>query len=236
MSKALKRLAAPTTWAIPRKTEKWVVKPSPGPHPVRRALPLGIVLRDILHYVDYMKEAEKILGQGKILVDKRKVINYKFPVGIFDVISIPDLNEHYRMLLDTRGKLRVIKIPADKSDWKLVRIENKTTNKKGKIQLNLHDGRNILVNENIYVTGDTLKIEVPTQKIVGHIPLTNGNIAYITGGSHIGELATIAGYEVTNSPKPNIVYLKEGFMTIKDYIFPVGVKAPEITLPVVVTE
>jgi small subunit ribosomal protein S4e len=97
--------------------------------------------------------------------------------------------------------------------------------------LNLHDGRNIILDKDARSTGDTLKIAIPDQKILSAHELREGNTAYMTGGSHIGQLGTIDTVDVTRSPKPNIVKFKDGSTTIKDYVFVVGGESSEITLP-----
>ena len=56
-----------------------------------------------------------------VLVDGRIVKDSKFPVGLMDIVSIPKLNQHYRMLLDRRGKFELVKIPQGKEQWKLCR-------------------------------------------------------------------------------------------------------------------
>ena len=231
MSKHLKRLAMPRRWTIPKKTHVWAVKPSPGPHPKERSIPLLIVLRDLLKICDSAAEARRIIGAREVLVDGRIVTGYKRPIGFMDVISIPKMNMHYRALLDPKGKIRFVKVPKEEASWKLVRVENKTTVRGGATQLNLHDGRNVLVREDIYRTGDVLKLEVPTQKILTRYQLADGNVAMIIGGKHAGQLAPISAYVVTRSPKPNIVEFKEGFSTVKDYVFVVGTRTPEITVP-----
>jgi small subunit ribosomal protein S4e len=231
MSKHLKRLAAPTTWPVPRKTSIWVAKPSPGPHPLYMSIPLVTIVRDMGDYCDTSKEARRIIGRRKIHVDGKPATDYKWPVGLMDVISIPETKEQFRLLLDRRGKFRLMRISAEEAGWKLVRIENKTTVKGGKTQLNLHDGRNIVLNKNARNTGDTLKIEVPSQKIIAVYELREGMMVYLTGGMHIGQFATVQEIEVTRNPKPNLVRFTDGFSTIMDYVFPVGEKTPEITLP-----
>ncbi len=75
-----------------------------------------------------------------------------------------------------------------------------------------------------------MKLELPTQKVLGHLPLSPGQLAYIAGGSHVGQLARVERVEVRNSPQPNRVHFKEGFSTIKDFVFVVGDAAPQITL------
>ncbi len=231
MSKHIKRLTIPKSWKISKKEALWAVKPAPGKHPISHAMPLGMVLRDMLHYADTMKEARRIIGARKILVDGVPETDYKAPVGLMDVISIPDADEHYRMLFDVRGRLTPIAIDSERSKWKLARINGKSTVKGGKTQINLHDGRNIIVDKDIYRTGDVLKIAVPGQKIIKHLKMEEGNRALIIGGRHRGSLAVLSEYEVVKGPQPNIVRFKEGFDTIKENVFVVGTETPEIKLP-----
>ena len=226
----LKRLKAPKTWRIERKVAKWTVKPSPGPHPVDRSIPLLIDVRDLLKLADTGREARKIIAAREILVDGRARRDYKFPCGFMDVISIPKMNEYYRVLFDSRGVLQLTKIDEERAKWKLCRIENKTMVKGGKIQLNLHDGRNIIVEGNEYKTGDVLRISVPEQEILEVIPMEKGNLAMIIGGKHTGQIAEIEEVIITRSPLPNIVKLK-GFSTIKPYVFPIGKDKPLVQLP-----
>jgi small subunit ribosomal protein S4e len=164
------------------------------------------------------------------LIDGNVCTDYRRPVGLMDVLSIPKTNEHFRILLDSRGKLRVVKIDEASAKWKLGRIEGKTTIKNGKIQLHLHDSRNILLSNDKYKTGDVLKIEIPSQKVIDCYTLSPGNIAMLIGGKHKGELASIVNYEVTKNPKPNIIQF-ENFSTTKNNVFIVGTKTPEITPP-----
>ncbi|UCE73480.1 MAG: 30S ribosomal protein S4e [Methanomassiliicoccales archaeon] len=231
MSKHMKRLASPRVWSIPKKSHVWTVKQAPGPHPIERSVPLLIMVRDMLGYCDTAREGRKIIGERKILIDGRYVTDYKMPVGFMDVMSIPKAKENFRALLDTKGKIRPIRITKDRAKWKLVRIENITTIKGGKMQLNLHDGRNILFDKGKFKTGDVLKIELPSQKILDYYPLAEGNVAMIIGGKHSGQIGTIENYVVIRGPKPNVVEFKEGFSTLREHVFVVGKKSPEITVP-----
>jgi small subunit ribosomal protein S4e len=232
----MKRLTAPRTWQVTRKTSHWIVKPRAGPHPVEEAIPLAIILRDMLHHCDTYQEAKQIIGGRNILVDGRVVTDPKFPLGLMDVLSIPKTKEHLRILKNRRGKMVLQRIDPGEARWKLVRIENKKVVPGGKVQLNLHDGRNLLIEKNEYKTGDVLKIELPGQKILGSFPEAAGSLAMLTGGNHVGELATIAGFEEKKNPMPNLVKFKEGFSTIRPYVFTIGVTVPEIKLPQVEVE
>ena len=231
MSKHMQRMTAPRTWMVPRKTHHWIVKPSPGPHGILESIPVSVVLRDLLHHCDTLQEAKRIIGSRCILADGRIITDHKFGLGLMDVLSIPKTKENFRILIDRRGRLCLTRIDPDEAKWKLVRIENKKVIPGGKVQLNLHDGRNIIIAQNEYKTGDVLKIEVPSQKVLGVINQSAGTLALLTGGHHVGEIAAISSFEEKKNPMPNLVKFKEGFNTIKPYVFVIGTTVPEIKVP-----
>jgi small subunit ribosomal protein S4e len=221
VTRRIKRLAAPRAWRLERKTKKWTLSPTPGPHPVDTCMPLLMAVRDHLGLAKTYREARRIIGERKIHVDGRPVIDYKFPIGLMDVLSIPSMKKYYRILLDANGKVGLFEIPEEKAEWKLVRIDNKTVVKGGFTQLNLHDGRNIIVQRQ-YKTKDVLKITLPSQKIIAHYPFESGKLCMITAGQHSGKVTTIEEHEIVKGPNPNIVTFKEGMSTIEDYVFIIG--------------
>ncbi len=231
MKKHMKRLPAPRSWAISRKTDFWVSRPSPGPHPVERCMPLGLILRDMLRVCDTAREARHILNGGHVLVDGRAITDPKFPVGLMDVLALEDPKAYYRMLVDTRGRMHLTPIEAPDAKWKLCRIENKTTVRGGKTQVNLHDGRNVLLDQDAHKTGATLKLSLPEQKVLSHYDLSEGVTTLITGGKHVGELAHVLAVQKTRNPRANVVTFKEGFSTDIDKVFVVGKEAAEVKVP-----
>jgi len=231
MSGYMKRLTAPRTWPIKRKVSTWVTKQYPGPHSVENSMPALLLVRDVLGLCDTAREAEGIIGRREILVDGRKVKNAKLPIGIMDVVTVPKLDASYRVLLSDKGKIMLMPIEAADAAWKLVRVEDKTSIKGGKTQINLHDGRNIVLDEDKYRTGDVLKMAVPDQEIVDHYPLDKGGVALVIRGSLAGEVATVDEYQVTRRPTPNVVRFTNGHETVKDNVFVIGSGSPEISLP-----
>ncbi len=226
-----KRLSAPKTYKIPRKIYKWTVKPSPGPHD-KNAVPLLIVVRDYLKLADTAREARRIIAAGEILVDGVPRKDYKFPVGLFDVIKIPKLEKSYRMIFDEKGRYLPIEIEDD--NLKLYKIVNKTMVRGGRVQLNLFDGTNIL-GDNSYKTKDSILMEIPEKKIVEHLPFEVGALVMITGGAHAGEIGKIKDYKIIRSSSPNLVTVDvEGreITTIEDYVFVIGKNKPVIDLGV----
>ena len=233
MSKHLKRLAAPRTVRLHRKEKTWTIKQSPGPHPLEKSIPLGLIIRDYLSLCDTYREVKRVISSGDILVDGSERKNHKFPCGFMDVISIPKLNKDYRILFDKNGKLTLLPISSKDAEWKLQRIENKTIIKGNKTQLNFHDGRNILVKKDEYKTGDVLKISFKDNKISDVFKYEKGTVSMIIGGSHIGEMANIEEIQVVQSSKPNLAKMKGNteFSTLTHYIFPIGKTKPIISLP-----
>jgi small subunit ribosomal protein S4e len=232
MTFRLKRRAAPRSWTIPRKGTKWVKRPAPGPHAQDASVPLLLVLRDLRQVAHSAREARILVNRGAIRIDGKVVHDLARGVGLLDTVSFGgELDEHFRLLRDRRGKLTLIAIPAPEAATKIGRVRFKHAVPGGKVELTLHDGRNILVEPSSpYKVGDSLKIHVPDQKVLGHLPLAPGQLAYLAGGSHVGELARVERIEVVNSPQPNRVHFKEGFSTVKEYVFIVGDQAPQITM------
>ncbi|MCQ2055913.1 MAG: 30S ribosomal protein S4e [archaeon] len=234
MSNHLKRLAAPRSWPIEKKSSTWITKQCPGAHSIAESLPTLTVLRDILKVCDTAREAKRIIGNRRLIVDGRPVRSVKTPIGLMDTVSIPLMDVYCRVVLTDKGKLTAVPISKDDALWKLCLIENKTKVKREKIQINLHDGKNILIDENAYKVGDVLKISVPDQKIIELYELRKGASVLVRKGRHAGKVAVVDEYATTNSPSPNIVKFTDGTETIKDNVFVIGneelaVKLPEVS-------
>src|SRR3989338_7859124 len=160
MSK-LKRLPSPKWWPIERKTKKYVISPKPGPHSSEKCIPLGLIIRDVLKHAETLKEVKTILNDNKVKVDGKIIRDYRFPVGLMDVVAVGD--ENYRILINKKG-LYLKNISESESKIKLLVIKNKTALKKGKIQINFHDGTNKLVAGDDKLskikTGDSVLIDI----------------------------------------------------------------------------
>ncbi len=242
--KHLKRKPAPRFWPIHRKELVWTAKPKPGPHSGSQCIPLMLIIRDILRLAETQKEAKTIISQGKIKVDGKIQREERFPVGLMDVISIPAIEKAYRVLPSEKG-LILHPIDKEEAEFKLCRIENKNRVKGGHVQLNLHDGRNVLVElddpknpeEDIYRTLDVLKLRVPDQEILEHTNLAEGVPAIIIAGKNVGRHGNIVAFEERPGQKRRNLLAtiedKDGnrFQTIIDLVFAVGDKKSWISLP-----
>jgi len=232
MTFRLKRRAAPRSWTIPRKGTKWLKRPAPGPHPQDQSIPLLLVLRDLRHVVASAREARILLRSGAVKVDGKVARDLSRGLGLMDTLSLAaPLDAHYRIVQNRRGKLTLVTIPSTEAALKIGRVRFKHAVTGGRVEVTLHDGRNLLVAASTpYRVGDSVKISLPGQKVVEHLPLAPGALAYVAGGSHVGELARVERVEVRNSSQANLVHFKEGFSTVKEYVYVVGQNVPEVTL------
>jgi small subunit ribosomal protein S4e len=202
-------------------------------------LPLEIVIRDDLKLARTRREVSSILSQGKVKVDGRTRIERKFPVGMMDVIELPDANMSYRVLPLERQGLSLVRIPKDEAKFKLCKVLGKNVAPKGVIQYNTHDGRSIAVTKGEgepadYAPNDTLRVSIPTQRVLNHIKFEKGNYALVIAGRNQGKSGKIVDIQGGNATRPAMVKIEDPtgskFDTMVEYTFAVGTDKPAIKL------
>lgn len=211
----------PEFWPLSTKANKYVTTPMPGPHPKSLCIPLRVLVRDSLKLAENTDEVRKILNAGKIMVDKKVRKGPHFPVGFMDIFEIPDLHMRFRLNVDKKG-LMLEKVNEDETGFKLCRITSKTTIKGGSHQLNLHDGRNIIT-KGPYRVGDSILIEIPSQKIAKHYSLKKGEPAIIIAGKNRGASGSIKEIKGRRSMlEKSMIKLETGkgkeIETLKEYV------------------
>ncbi len=223
----LARLAAPKTWHIDRKSTTFITKPVPGPHGLQSGMPINVILKEILKYASTTREVKKILNTNEVKVDGKARKDFRFPVGLFDTLEFPSISEQFRIVLNKSGRLEVIKIKKEEASVKPCKIVGKTM-VKGKIQLNLYDGKNILASAGNYKVGDSVLLSLPDQKISKHLKLDKKSSIFLVGGKHTGETGNVEDI------KENKIIYKDSsgnlVETLKKYAFVVGDSKPLITL------
>jgi len=212
----IKRLAMPKSWPMSRKSARWITKPNPGTHNLQSVLALGTIIRDLLGYAKTMAEVKHILNKREVFVNNIRRKDQRFPVGVFDTLAIPEINETYRMTMNHNGKLMIIKIPKDETKHRILRITGKHLYA-GKTQLAFSDGTTMLVGKEKYATGDSVVIS--DKKITEHLPLEKGVTIFLTGGAHISSIGTVESIE-----KDNVKFKseKDVYVTPQRYAFVLG--------------
>jgi len=219
----LKSLAAPATWVLKRKETKFIVRPNPG-HNINYSLPLSLLLKK-LNVAQTQKEAKFALNKKNILVNGKARNDIKYPVTIFDIITIVPEKKNYIIIIDQKGKL-VFKETSDHSK-KLTKLIGKVVLSGKKLQLNFEDGTNILStnSKDLPNIGDGVLLKIPENKIEKVLPLKAGSTVYLIAGSQKGKIAKLKSFD-----REHAVLIEGGeeYKTNKNYVFVVDTHLDKI--------
>ncbi len=223
MTKHQKRLAVPKSWPVERKEETYTTKAAAGPHG-EAGVPLLIVLRDVLGYVDSKKEARFALEQDSILVNGKAVSDERRPIGMFDILAFVEREEYYRVFPDEGGRLSLTPVDEDSAGSKLGKIVGKQQIGGGDTQLTLHDGETLLVEDaTAYDTNDSIVVSNEGDEIVAHFTYEEGALVTAVSGAHAGRIGTVDEIQVTPGSSANNVLIDtadddDRFETIEEYV------------------
>ena len=235
MTKHQKRLSAPNSWPVERKEETFTVKADAGPHG-ESGVPLLIVLRDVLGYVDTRKEARYALGHDSVLVNGVAVSDEERPVGMFDILAFTERGEFYRVFPGEGGRLSLAAIDEDAASSRLGKVTGKRQIGGGAFQYTLHDGTTLVADEGEYGGKDSLVVDNETKEVVAHFPYEEGALVTAVAGTHAGEVGTVEEITVTPGSGQNGVTVSQdeseaqsasdedgeaveaGFETIEEYV------------------
>jgi small subunit ribosomal protein S4e len=138
-----------------------------------------------------------------------------------------------------RQGLSLVRIPKDEAKFKLCKVLGKNVAPKGVIQYNTHDGRSIAVTKGEgepadYAPNDTLRVSIPTQRVLNHIKFEKGNYALVIAGRNQGKSGKIVDIQGGNATRPAMVKIEDPtgskFDTMVEYTFAVGTDKPAIKL------
>jgi small subunit ribosomal protein S4e len=183
----LKRHFTNKSWPIPRKGTAYVVVPSHSPD---SGVPLLIAIRDILGAVKTRKELKKILLEGKVLVNGKKVREDNLTVQLFDKISLKDEKKYYEVEYSKTGKFDLKEISEKDANSKICKVINKKMLKGKQIQINFNDGRNMLSKEKLNI-GESIVINLNDNKIEKIMPVKEKAKVLIVKGKHRGSKGDI---------------------------------------------
>ncbi|MEM3405647.1 MAG: S4 domain-containing protein [Candidatus Pacearchaeota archaeon] len=207
-----KRQSMPKTWPLPRKGTKYIS--SSGNF---LSIPVYVIIRDIIRIVNNRKDVKKIIKEGRIFVNNKKIKDEKFPVQLKDIIEID--KKIYTLDLNENKKLTIKEILNEKKEI-IAKILNKKKIDKNKIQINCTNGRNYLIdykeNKNIKI-GDSVLFDLNNKKIIEILPLKEGSKVLVINGKHIGKRGIIEKID----KEKNIATIKisqEKINALLDYI------------------
>lgn len=219
----MKRMSAPKSWVVQRKERMFITRPKPG-RSFALAMPLNQVMKVLLTKGKTTKEVRYVLAHEEVLVNGKRIVDHRLPVGFMDIISFPSISEHYLISLSQKGKLTAVSITDKEAVARIVRISGKTR-VAGKTQINCVDGTNLLVEKESYKVGDSIVLS--KGKVSKHLPLKEGAAIMLTGGKHLSKTGTVKQIDA------DIIVFDTAdgtFSTAKRHAYVVGEKSPEVTL------
>ncbi|MBW2995361.1 30S ribosomal protein S4e, partial [Candidatus Woesearchaeota archaeon] len=147
-----------------------------------------------------------------------------------DVISLPDIGKNYRVLINKKNQIYLKEIDEKEAKFKLCKVVGKTALPGKKLQLNLHDGKNVVAKEQ-FSAGDTAVFEFG-KGITGKIEFKENHIAYLLSGKHVGLYGNIVKVIETKRRRDEIIIKSNSaeIRTAKRYAFVVGKDKPQISL------
>jgi small subunit ribosomal protein S4e len=221
MTRHQKRLAVPNSWPVERKTNTFTVKAGAGPHG-EAGVPLVVLLRDVLGYVDSTKEARYALNNDSVLVNGDAISDEQRPIGMFDIVAFPERGEFFRVFPDEGGRLALTPADEDAAGSRLGRITNKVVVSGGDAQLTLHDGTNVRVDADTpYDTKDSIVIDNESKEIVAHFEYEEGALVTAVAGQHAGRIGEVDDIDVTLGSGSNTVSVADdgdGYETVEEYL------------------
>jgi len=206
MKTTLKRIAAPKTWPILRKTGTFIARPRPKGHSLAFTMPVVVVLRDIMQLVKTSAQATRVMREHDVRVNGTRIYQTDMPVGFMDLLTID--KDAYTISITEKG---VLSVEKTKDAQTTQRLTGKTHIRGGKVQLNFQSGMNAIINKDTYRVGDSLIVK--DGKITGHLKFEKGANVIVTGGYHIGKKGKI------EEIKGNVCTIKTGkesFPTTKE--------------------
>jgi small subunit ribosomal protein S4e len=226
----IKRIAAPKTWRVLRKTKTFITRPSAGGHKLGLSVALNTFLKELAKITGTTKETKYLLTHQEVRVNGERKRSDKYPIGYLDVVSVPSAGKTYRLVLDAKGMLAAKEISAEDADRTILMVTGKTIIRGGKVQLHTLGGRNIIVTEKdskTYRTGDSLLLSMKDGKVESHIQMGKGALVFVFRGKHSGNTGHV---ENIAQGIVRIITKNNSFETKKEYALATGTDKPALDI------
>lgn len=170
------RKSSSTKLPIERKGTKYIARASSH---ILDSVPVVIAVRDMLKLAKTAKEVKKMINQKILKINGHVVKDYRESILIFNIFQA---GKSYELsVLPTK---KFVLNETKNKDQRLCKVINKRLVKSKVIQLNLHDGTNVLTKEKIKV-GDSVYLDL-NNKIKKHIPIEKGKDVFVFSGTYSG--------------------------------------------------
>jgi small subunit ribosomal protein S4e len=185
-----------TRLPLERKGTKYVARASED---LENAVPVVIAIRDLLKLAKTKKEVKKMITQRILKINGRDVMDYHESIKLFNIL---EAGKSYVLKLSPTRKFFLEETKDGKE--RLCKVVGKKLVGKNKIQLNLHDGTNIIGDNKIKI-GDSVYLDL-SGKLKKHVSLEKGKEVFIIKGKYEGQsgkVESVSGKKVAIKFKSN---------------------------------
>ena len=151
------------------------------------------------------------------------------------MITLENCSDRFRLLYDVKGRFVLHRIDEAEAQFKLCKVVKRQLSPKKIPFIVTHDARTIRFPDPAVKVNDTVKVDIKTNKIIGHIKFEVGNLCFITKGHNIGRVGVIVRRD-RHFGSYDIVYVRDAagheFATRLANVFIIGEGAePMVSLP-----
>lgn len=151
------------------------------------------------------------------------------------MITLENCSDRFRLLYDVKGRFVLHRIDEAEAQFKLCKVVKHQLSPKKIPFIVTHDARTIRFPDPAVKVNDTVKVDIKTNKIIGHIKFEVGNLCFITKGHNIGRVGVIVRRD-RHFGSFDIVYVRDAagheFATRLANVFIIGEGAePMVSLP-----
>lgn len=161
---------------IPRKGTKYIARASSN---LDNSVSVVMAVRDMLNLAQTAKEVRKMIHQKLLKVNGRVVKEYNQSIQLFNIL---EADKSYELSLLPTKKFTLVQTKA--KDQRLCKVVNRRLVKGNAIQLNLHDGTNLISKEKIGV-GDSVYLDF-NNKVKKVVSVEKGKEVLIISGKYAG--------------------------------------------------
>jgi len=176
------RQQATTRLPIERKGTKYVARASSD---LENSVPVVIAIRDILKLAKTKREVKKMITQKMLKINGREVKGCNDSIKMFNIF---EAGKTYILKLSPTRKFFLEETKDSKE--RLCKVIGKKILPGNKMQLNLHDGTNIIGDKKVQV-GDSIYLDL-SNKIKRHVSPEKGKEVFVISGRYEGQHGKIS--------------------------------------------
>lgn len=167
---------------IKRKGNKYVARASSDPN---NSVSVVLAIRDMLNLARTSAEVKQMIHNKLIKINNRLVSEHNESIKLFSILHA---DKEYMLTLSPTK--RYVFEETKETKHRICKVMNKTLVGKNLIQLNMHDGSNLLVKNNDIAVGDSVTLDM-SGKLVSHKPIKKGAKILVIQGKMLGSQGTI---------------------------------------------